>query len=551
MPHRIPTRKSNRIATRNAMTNPTHLDNTNNTTDNLTNRTMTHPNTDDNENNQANTSTNHNGSNVSTSASVLNQTVVPLMSLQFPTTGNQMSSSPETVTTPNYSSLTAQGIRDAYARAASQDPQQLPTLRETINPDMPVTADGLSLRDYVGASIGAAEANIMRHLTENLAAMLPNMIRESLERSPPGANNWHNTSHNNYPQERTSTQQLPQRRLSPEPPSQTQQQLPNHTRNTYRPDHHAFQPHHRPAPLENPRLFPPGPTDNFNNSPHQLQKWGIRFDPALKNLSIEEFVFRAESLRIDNLCPIDAFMRGFHHLLAGAANDWIWDFRHKNPYSEWSQLKYQLIKKFRSFESDFEIQRRIVERRQGQSESADAYITEIIKLKNQMRSPISEHELVRTVKENLKDGLFQLVFPMEIHSIEELSEVCKRAERNVAKRNYGRQHYNGTRRVNELDHAGCATEDFENEHQLEALKLNAQPARQLVCWNCRKPGHSFIDCNLEQRNLFCYKCGFEGVTSPNCLRCLGNPQKNMMTGPSCSHQKMTQQNTTNTQHGNL
>lgn len=92
------------------------------------------------------------------------------------------------------------------------------------------------------------------------------------------------------------------------------------------------------------------------------------------------------------------------------------------------------MKKFPNFESDFEIQRHIMERRQLQSETADVYISEIIKLKNQMRVQIQEYEIVHIMKDNLKDGLVQLIFPKNIETIDELSEECKRAERNIAKR---------------------------------------------------------------------------------------------------------------------
>lgn len=117
-------------------------------------------------------------------------------------------------------------------------------------------------------------------------------------------------------------------------------------------------------------------------TPLQLQKWGLKYDGSSKSVSVEEFIFRAESLGVDYVCSLDVFIKGFHHLLTGRAFDWTWQFRQQNPLCEWTYLKFCFIKKFRTFQSDFEIQRRIIERRQLQSESADVYISAIIRLKN-------------------------------------------------------------------------------------------------------------------------------------------------------------------------
>ena len=109
-------------------------------------------------------------------------------------------------------------------------------------------------------------------------------------------------------------------------------------------------------------------------------------------------------------------LKGFHHLVTGNASSWFCAFCMKNPTCEWQTLKYHLIKKFRNFESDFEIQRRIMERRQAPNETADSYITEIVKLKNQIRVHVDEVDLFKIVKDNLKDSLAQLVFPITIYN---------------------------------------------------------------------------------------------------------------------------------------
>lgn len=229
-------------------------------------------------------------------------------------------------------------------------------------------------------------------------------------------------------------------------------------------------------------------------------------------------------------------------MLAGRAHDWIWQFRQKNPHCEWAVLKYHFIKKFRNYESDFEIQRKIIERRQLPSESADIYISEIVKLQNQMRTPIPDFEIVQIIKDNLKDGLVQLIYAKSINSIDDLIEECKRAEVTLSKRLAYRQlHQNNVRRVHEINFN--QDENFHETTEVEALHNSNLNTKTLTCWNCKTVGHTYIECDLEQRNIFCFKCGFDGVTSPKCPKCVGNQQKSMRpTGTSCS-QKYISQNT--------
>lgn len=57
---------------------------------------------------------------------------------------------------------------------------RLPTLDEDVDPEAAVNMDGLSLRDYVSASVGAAQANMLRIMEDRLAVMIPQAIRDSM-----------------------------------------------------------------------------------------------------------------------------------------------------------------------------------------------------------------------------------------------------------------------------------------------------------------------------------------------------------------------------------
>lgn len=51
-----------------------------------------------------------------------------------------------------------------------------------------------------------------------------------------------------------------------------------------------------------------------------------------------------------------------------------------------------------------------------------------------MRDQIPEFGLVKIVKDNLKEGLSQLLYLMNIYTMDKLVEECRRAERNIFKR---------------------------------------------------------------------------------------------------------------------
>ena len=94
--------------------------------------------------------------------------------------------------------------------------------------------------------------------------------------------------------------------------------------------------------------------------------------------------------------------QNFHQLLNGDVVEWFWSYRRQHQILNWESLKSALLSKYHRFVSDYEIQGKIMERRQKQDESVEEFYNAIMTLKNQFRVQILDTEVVRMVKDNLK-----------------------------------------------------------------------------------------------------------------------------------------------------
>ena len=279
-------------------------------------------------------------------------------------------------------------------------------------------------------------------------------------------------------------------------------------------------------------------TNNIrSNTQYRLDKWGLVFDSSNRKMTIEDFLFRVETLRLDNQCPWSEVYKNFHQLLKGDANEWFWTYRRQYNNLNWDHLRRTMLQKYRRFTSDYEIQGKILERRQRNNESMEEYMNAIVALKNQLKNEIPESELVRIVKDNLNSSLSPLLFPMKIYCMEQLLDEGKRAERNLEKHSDRPMMRNTNyKRINELDSNKSETDSQTSYLDVEALEAVADK-----CWNCHKLDHKFWECDSPQRNIFCYKCGKADFTTPKCPRCKENSQSGRKTTGDPVFTKKSQQ----------
>lgn len=262
----------------------------------------------------------------------------------------------------------------------------------------------------------------------------------------------------------------------------------------------------------------------------RVDRFGLRFDGNENHLSIESFVFRLEYCQRQYQIPWKEILDDFHLLVVGPALDWYWLHVETTRVTQWEDLRMSMLSRFRTHRTNLDIMHELVERKQNPGESIDQYFHQINLLRSKLETPISEFEMIKLAKKNLRESVARIVYPIAISSLEQLRVEAVEAERNFPRREVRNAPIQPQRKyVNEVD-VNYESDEIDIG---EVAEINTP----IVCWNCQKQGHIFMDCPSAQRAMFCYRCGKPDVISPNCPKCKekGNSKRSAIsTGESRS-----------------
>ena len=272
----------------------------------------------------------------------------------------------------------------------------------------------------------------------------------------------------------------------------------------------------------------------------RVDKLGVVFDGNPDHLSIDDFIFRLEHLQMHYLMPWSEVIRDFHLLVTGCAREWYWLYVRTHRVVDWPGLRHALLNQYQIARSNLEIITDLVQRKQHPGESIDNYFQAIGKIRSKLVQPIQEFDLIKIVKSNIKESIRRIVYPITVSSIEQLRVECNEAERQFCRRDdrISQPTMRPVRGVNEIyvEEEERFSEEEKGLNNFEIAAINIQRKQPLICWNCRQPGHVFMDCPTAERTLFCYKCGRPNVITPRCPICqAGNQSKSLGTkGDHCS-----------------
>ncbi|KAL9875400.1 uncharacterized protein ACN427_013525 [Glossina fuscipes fuscipes] len=204
--------------------------------------------------------------------------------------------------------------------------------------------------------------------------------------------------------------------------------------------------------------------ENTRRRSIDLNRWHIKFDGSGKGLTVESFVFRVERLRQQHQISHEELFAEFHCLVTGPASKWYWQLqdREGDITFDYFTLKAELLNQFKTADSDYEIIREVMERKQQHAESFEDYYAEIHDLTFRLRRKIPEAEMIKIMKSNLKPSLAALIFATKVESIGEFKSECKRAEKLL------RENRSRPKHVSEIGQGGENSDGVHRE-AVEAL----------------------------------------------------------------------------------
>lgn len=308
------------------------------------------------------------------------------------------------------------------------------------------------------------------------------------------------------------------------------------------------------------------PRDRSPSRVWVMAKWPLKFSGSPKDMFVDEFLFRVETLaRLAGLRQ-ESLTLGLHQLLSGVASSWYWVYLRNEPDATWAETKVALTSAFQSNVSDAAIRRTMMDRLQRQGERFAEFCIAMQEMEVRLNVRMGAHELLEVLQRNMLPSLQDRLLFVTVNSLRELQQrvqqieelVQRQAEVNQLRRVYPRIHeiaepVRGVtaerssreqeppsavvvgRRDNPVADSqfpvGVASRTNDRSELVCALDPAAEKLPYIVCWNCDDLGHTFMDCTAP-RIVFCYGCGAKNVYRPQCTKCnsrvcSGNERRNI------------------------
>lgn len=299
----------------------------------------------------------------------------------------------------------------------------------------------------------------------------------------------------------------------------------------------------------------------MSNNVESIGKWPIRFSGGPKEIPVDQFIRRYETLARMYGIPQSAMTLGLQQLLTGVASSWFWTFITDNPNSSWAQTQATLKLQFQTVVSDEAIHRQIRDRMQRPGERFTEFQIAIQELEVRLAVRMSEPALLETLRRNMLPHLQDRLLFLEIYSKYDLLARVHQIEGLTQQQVDVQPHRRYIPRVQEIvAHQEQETElgvaqsypqnfsvpppsigDSETRSNPFAQQMSlsdpicspneqtdfmcaVEPVNRnqlVICWNCDEMGHTFMDC-AARRIIFCYGCGTKNVVRPNCQKCVTN-----------------------------
>lgn len=254
-----------------------------------------------------------------------------------------------------------------------------------------------------------------------------------------------------------------------------------------------------------------------------VSKWNLSFSGDPKGRTLSDFLNRIEHLsNAEGVSEAELFRSGYH-LFTGVALDWYIAFSRK--FTSWRSLKLGLKKQFLPHDFEYWLLKDIEKRVQLPTESFGIYLANMELMFRNLPYVMREEQKVEILRRNILSTYQDKLALIETDSIDELAELCRKIETSMfqVKRRGGVSFADQEMSSNPPVARSSLRSTSPNPQKTLYTPPNS-PRRTfdrevlLRCYNCLEEGHHFNNCP-KPRRLFCYKCGHQGVASPDCGRC--------------------------------
>lgn len=302
-----------------------------------------------------------------------------------------------------------------------------------------------------------------------------------------------------------------------------------------------------------------------------VSEWKLKYDGKDGGRKLAEFLKEVKMrCKAEKISDKELF-RSAIHLFIGRAKDWFMEVTNNRDIRNWSQLKADLKREFLPPNLDFQLEIQATNRTQGRGERFVDYFHDMQKYFQSMTREISERRKFDIVWRNMRTDYKNALTGKRIKSLTRLRRYGRIVDENYWN-NYQKPYENPPRnrynQVNELSTVNKSV-SFQNsfkstnnldqkeklrrnnyrntqqnqvesktkektESQLEPMEGSSKGTLKLlceqykrppwgICYNCRKQGHHYNECDQE-KHKFCHLCGFPDTYTKTCPLCTKNEE---------------------------
>lgn len=262
--------------------------------------------------------------------------------------------------------------------------------------------------------------------------------------------------------------------------------------------------------------------NNVNNPQRvQLDKWGIQFNGS--NMPVEDFIFRVECKQSTSNYSWGEVYNHFNNLLSGPVEEWYWNFRRNSPRATYDDFKLALAERYPKKDSDIDLWRKLINRKQKLGESFDDFVDEVERIYHKMVEQPTNQQLINVIRDNVNSEISTYIGLNRTNSMVTLKHMAREAEKLATKlipsSNRNKPYSKHLSEVSE-------TEFCQNPEDHVFVEAFSTQKREYKVFQCKRCSQKFRvdEESKEEKRIYCYGCGKEGFIKSNCPSCSENRQ---------------------------